>query len=144
MLWVGCVLWKGVYSLANVPDEVSLPASGTKACSAGDVPEVPQAQGLAPSVCWAVFSSGNRRMLLHEMNGASADALLWEMLDRMSDEDKASFKDRVSEMASVLCHPFCSDRAIVLSSGGDGAFQPAGTLGKVVLPLERAKVAESI
>jgi len=33
----------------NVPDELSLLASGTKACSAGDVPEVPQAQGLAPS-----------------------------------------------------------------------------------------------
>jgi len=35
--------------LANVRDEVSLLASGTKACSAGDVPEVPQAQGLAQS-----------------------------------------------------------------------------------------------
>jgi len=35
--------------LSNVPDELSLLASGTKACSAGDVPEVPQAQGLAPS-----------------------------------------------------------------------------------------------
>lgn len=34
---------------ANVPDEVSLPASGTQACSAGDVPEVPKAQGLTPS-----------------------------------------------------------------------------------------------
>jgi hypothetical protein len=34
---------------SNVRDEVSLLASGTKACSAGDVPEVPQAQGLAPS-----------------------------------------------------------------------------------------------
>jgi hypothetical protein len=40
---------------ANVPDEVSLLASGTKACSAGDVPEVPQAQGLTPSVCSALL-----------------------------------------------------------------------------------------
>jgi hypothetical protein len=37
----------------NVPDELSLLASGTKACSAGDVPEVPKAQGLAPSARWA-------------------------------------------------------------------------------------------
>lgn len=37
----------------NVPDEVSLLASGTKACSAGDVPEVPKGQGLAPSACSA-------------------------------------------------------------------------------------------
>jgi hypothetical protein len=35
--------------LPNVPDEVSLLASGTKACSAGDVPEVPKGQGLTPS-----------------------------------------------------------------------------------------------
>ena len=33
--------------LANVPGQVSLLASGTQACSAGDVPEVPKAQGLA-------------------------------------------------------------------------------------------------
>ena len=39
--------------MANVPDEVSLPASGTKGCSAADVPEVPKAQGLTPSVCSA-------------------------------------------------------------------------------------------
>lgn len=38
---------------ANVPDEVSLLASGTQACSAGDVPEVPKGQGLAPSACSA-------------------------------------------------------------------------------------------
>ena len=38
---------------ANVRDEVSLLASGTKACSAGDVPEVPKAQGLTPSACSA-------------------------------------------------------------------------------------------
>ena len=41
----------------NVPDEVSLLASGTKACSAGDVPEVPQAQELAPSACSHYISS---------------------------------------------------------------------------------------
>ena len=37
--------------LSNVPDEVSLPASGTKAGPAGDVPEVAKPQGLAPSAC---------------------------------------------------------------------------------------------
>jgi hypothetical protein len=46
---------------ANVPDEVSLLASGTKACSAGDVPEVPQAQGLTPSARSAYFSAIARR-----------------------------------------------------------------------------------
>jgi len=46
---------KRIFS-ANVPDEVSLLASGTKACSAGDVPEVPQAQGLAQSACSAYSS----------------------------------------------------------------------------------------
>jgi len=41
----------GEFFAANVPDEVSMPASGTKACSAGGVPEVPKGQGLAPSAC---------------------------------------------------------------------------------------------
>ena len=47
--WKHVRIWKELIVLPNVPDEVSLPASGTQACSAGDVPEVPQAQGLAPS-----------------------------------------------------------------------------------------------
>ena len=37
--------------LANVQDELSQLASGTKACSAGDVPEVAKPLGLAPSSC---------------------------------------------------------------------------------------------
>jgi hypothetical protein len=53
------IWWLGEPYSSNVPDEVSLPASGTKACSAGDVPEVPQAQGLAPSVCSHLSSIGN-------------------------------------------------------------------------------------
>jgi len=37
--------------LPNVPDEVSLLASGAEGAQAASVTEVPKAQGLAPSVC---------------------------------------------------------------------------------------------
>ena len=40
---------------ANVPDQVSLLAFGTKACSAGDVPKVPKGQGLAASARSAFY-----------------------------------------------------------------------------------------
>ena len=42
---------------SNVPDQVSLLAFGTKACLAGDVPKVPQGQGLTASVCSRLFRS---------------------------------------------------------------------------------------
>ena len=49
------------YFVSNVPGQVSLLASGTKAYSAGDVPEVPKAQGLtapARSAYILVFVGG--------------------------------------------------------------------------------------
>ena len=35
----------------NVPDHLSPLASGIRACSAGEMPEVPEAWGLGESVC---------------------------------------------------------------------------------------------
>jgi len=34
--------------LPNVPSDLSLLASGIRACSAGEMPEVPKGQGLGP------------------------------------------------------------------------------------------------
>ena len=42
--------------IPNVPDEVSPLASGAQPAQAGCVTKVPQAWGLAPSVCWAYFA----------------------------------------------------------------------------------------
>ena len=41
--------------LLNVRCQVSPPASGTQACTAGDVPEVPKAWGLAARPCSAIL-----------------------------------------------------------------------------------------
>ena len=49
--------------LANVRGEVSLLAFGTKACSAGDVPKVPQGQGLTPPPRSAYTVSSRSRPL---------------------------------------------------------------------------------
>ena len=83
-------------------------------------------------------------MLLHEECGKIVDQLLWDMLEQMSEETKQQFSDRVAEAASIVYHPFCSDRAIVLTSGSNGALQTPGTLGEVVLPLEGAKITDGI
>jgi len=75
------------YISANVPDELSLLASGTKACSAGDVPEVPKGQGLAPSACSADFFEELSEAL--RILGAKSDLLgtIGSVGETISDEE---------------------------------------------------------
>jgi hypothetical protein len=43
------------YYFANVPDDLPPPASGTKACFAGDVQKVLKAWELSASFCWYFY-----------------------------------------------------------------------------------------
>jgi len=60
-----------VICLPNVPDEVSLLASGIRACSAAEMPEVPQAWGLAAPARSAVFLNTLKYSFAHFDRNAS-------------------------------------------------------------------------
>ena len=49
------VSWRVIYLLPNVPSDLSLLASGIRACSAGEMPEVPKGQGLGRLVRSGIF-----------------------------------------------------------------------------------------
>ena len=58
--------------LANVPSDLSLLASGIRACSADEMPEVPKGQGLAPSVysdSWIQEVSATERGMKYKQMG---------------------------------------------------------------------------
>lgn len=53
--------------------------------------------------------------------------LLWEMLKAMPPDAQAIYAPRVDKVASLVEHPNL-DGTVLLTLGGDGAFQTPGTL----------------
>jgi hypothetical protein len=59
--------------------------------------------------------------------GGQDQTLLWDISKALPIDRQAEFSERVNRVASELFHPD-SNGSVLLSFGGNGALQPAGTL----------------